>query len=122
MFRILIVDDNGVFRQTLKTSLQVCLPTIAIDQAADGSEALQKVDALLPNLIFMDIGLPGENGLELTKKIKATHPNITIFIVTSYEIREYWEVAFKYGADCFLVKTSLDHLKLKELINSYQKV
>ncbi len=120
-FRILIVDDNDVFRQILKTTLQESFPTIAIGEAADGDEALEKVDTSLPDLIFMDIRLPGENGLELTKKIKATHPNITILILTCYDTPDYREFAFQYGADHFLAKTDLDHTELEELVKSYLK-
>ncbi|MBP1697994.1 MAG: response regulator receiver protein [Deltaproteobacteria bacterium] len=121
-FRILIVDNDDPFRQILKTTLRVSLPTIAIDEAAGGGEALQKVDILLPDLIFMDIRLPGENGLKLTKKIKAIHPNITILILSSYDKPEYREAASQYGADRFLVKTSLNHMELGELVKSYQKL
>jgi DNA-binding NarL/FixJ family response regulator len=121
-FRILMVDDNSPFRQVLRESLQMSSPTVAIDEVADGGEVLRKVDAFLPDLIFMDIKLPGENGLELTKKIKATHPNITIVILTSYDIPEYREAAFQYGADCFLAKTSLNRMELEKLVKSCQKV
>lgn len=120
--RILIVDDNGSFRQTLKESLQISFPTVAIDEVADGGKVLQEVDAFLPALIFMDIKLPGENGLELTRKIKATHPNITIFILTSYDIQEYREAAIQYGADRFLAKTSLNRMELEKLVKSYLKI
>ena len=85
-FRILIVDDNNPFRETLKKTLQVSFPTIAIDGAADGGEALQKVDAFLPDLIFMDIRLPGENGLKLTKKIKATQRGHIRLLVVCKEV------------------------------------
>ena len=121
-FKILIVDNDDPFRQILKTTLRVSLPTIAMDEAAGGGEALQKVDTFLPDLIFMDIRLPGENGLKLTKKIKATHPDITILILSSYDKPEYREAASRYGADRFLVKTSLNHMELEELVKSYQKV
>ena len=121
-FRILIVDNDDPFRHILKTTLRVSLPAMAIDEAAGGGEALQKVDTLLPDLIFMDIRLPGENGLKLTKKIKATHPDITILILSSYDKPEYREAASQYGADRFLVKTSLNHMELGELVKSYQKV
>ena len=120
-FRILIVDNDDSFRQILKTTLRVSLPTVAIDEATGGIEALQKIDAFLPDLIFMDIRLPGENGLKLTKKIKATHPNITILILSSYDKPEYREAASRFGADRFLVKTSLNHAELEGLIKSYQK-
>ena len=121
-FRILIVEDTHPYRQMLKTTLQESFPKIAIDEAADGGEALQKVDTFLPDLIFMDIKLPGVNGLELTRKIKAAHPDITIFILTSYDIPEYREAAFQYGADRFLPKTSLNQMELQELVKSCQKV
>ena len=119
-FRILIVDDNDLFRQTLRTTLQEAFPTITIDEEPDGGKALQKVDASFPGLIFMDIRLPGENGLELTKKIKATHPNIIILILTAYDIPEYREAASLCGADRFIAKASLNRLGLEELVKSYQ--
>jgi CheY-like chemotaxis protein len=121
-FRILIVDDFGSYRKLFKKTLRISFPSIAIDEATNGSEALQKVEALLPDLIFMDIRLPGESGLTLTKKIKATHPNITILILTAYDIPEYREAASKYGADRFLAKNSLNYMELKELVKSYQTV
>ncbi len=121
-FRILLVDDNDCFRQILKTTLQESFPTIAIGEAADGGEALEKVDASLPDLIFMDIKLPGENGLELTKKIKATHPNITILILTSCDMPEYREAAVQHGADRFLIKALLNPVELEEVVKSYQEV
>ncbi len=121
-FKILIVDDNGSFRQIFKQTLQESLSSIAIEEATDGEEALHKVDAFLPNLIFMDIRLPGENGLELTKKIKTTHPNITILIVTSYDIPEYRDAAVRCGADGFFGKATCDTKELEKLIKSCQKV
>jgi CheY-like chemotaxis protein len=77
-----------------------------IKEAGDGEEALEKIDTLFPNLIFMDINLPGENGLELTRKIKATHPETPITIVTSYDLPEYRQVAYEHGVNSFLVKGS----------------
>ncbi len=121
-FRVLIVDNDDPFRQIFGTTLRVSLPTIAIDEAAGGIEALQKVDTFLPDLIFMDIRLPGESGLKLTKKIKATHPNIAVFILSSYDKPEYREAASRFGADRYLVKTSLNSMDLEALVRSYQKV
>jgi DNA-binding NarL/FixJ family response regulator len=120
--KVLIADDSGRIRQVSKESLQKSFPTVAIREVAHGDEVLREVEAFLPDLIFMDIKLPGQNGLELMKKIKAAHPNITIFIVTSYDIPEYREAAFQYGADRFLAKTSLNPRELEELVKSYQKV
>jgi YesN/AraC family two-component response regulator len=91
-----------------------------VGEAADGKEALQKVDSLKPDIIFMDIKLPGENGLELTQRIKAGDPNITVIVLTSYDLLEYRQAASKYGANYFLSKdTSTEELvKLIERILS----
>ncbi len=121
-FRILIVEDVNLFREAFKAILQKFFPMIAICESADGGDALQKVDAFLPDLIFMDIRLPGRSGLELTKKIKATHPNIPTLILTEHDMPEYRKVASRYGADGFFAKSSLTSIELVELIKSYQKV
>ncbi len=121
-FKILIVDNDDPFRQILKTTLRASLPTIAIDEATSGIEVLQKIDTLLPDLIFMDIRLPGEDGLKLTKKIKVTHPNIPILIISSYDKPEYRKAASYFGADRFLVKTALNHKELEELIRFHYKI
>lgn len=120
--RTLIVEDNRVFRQTLRESLATSFPAIAIDEAVNGTEALQRVNAFLPDLILMDIRLPGESGLGLTKKIKAIYPDITIFILTNYDTPECREAASRYGADRFIAKDSLHRMRLEELIKSYFKI
>ena len=97
-------------------------PGVAIDEATNGVEALQRVQAFFPDLILMDIRLPGESGLGLTQKIKAVYPDIIIFILTNYDIPEYREAAFRYGADRFILKESLRGMRLEELVRSYYKI
>jgi CheY-like chemotaxis protein len=121
-FRFLIVEDNGFFRQTLRESLQTSFPGVAIDEATNGVEALQKVEASVPDLILMDIRLPGESGLGLTKKIKENYPEIIIFILTNYDSWECQEAASRYGADRFISKESLNRMRLEELVRSYYKI
>ena len=104
MCKTLIVEDSAFFRQLLKETLRSRFPSMDIAEAEDGNDALQKVESLRPHLIFMDNKLPGENGLELTKKIKARHPDISIIILTSYDLPEYREAAREYRADHFLSK------------------
>ena len=67
-FKTLIVEDNASFRQYFKENLQIRFPSMVIEEVGDGNEVLPKVEVLSPALIFMDIRLPGENGLQLTKK------------------------------------------------------
>ncbi len=119
-FRILIVDDNDIYRELFKNILQRTFPNSAIYEAANGREALHKVDAFLPDLIFMDIHLGEENGLELTRQIKKMHPNMHIVILTFYDIPEYRKAALQYGIDGFLVKASLSANEIERLVKSYQ--
>jgi len=106
MGRVLIVEDNAFFLQFLKEALHSRFPSMDILEATNGDEAMEKIKMLPPNAIFMDLRLPGENGFELTKKIKAQHPNIIVVILTNYDLPEYREAAYQCGADHFLPKDS----------------
>jgi DNA-binding NarL/FixJ family response regulator len=118
MFKTLIVEDNDTFRQSLKATLGTEFPLMVIDEAAEGNEAMEKVRTFRPDLIFMDIKLPGETGLDLTKKIKAADANILIIILTSYDLPEYREAAQQYGADYFISKGSSTREEILELVRS----
>jgi DNA-binding NarL/FixJ family response regulator len=125
MYRTLIVEDSTFYRQLLKEALHSRFPKMDITEAIDGVEALQKIDTLLPDLIFMDIKLPGESGLELTKKIKTQYPDIIIIILTAYDIPEYRDAAYQYKANYFLSKGSAskeDILRLVESILSDRRI
>jgi DNA-binding NarL/FixJ family response regulator len=121
IFKTLIVEDNASFRNTLLDILSAQFPSIAIEEAADGKEALQKVDSFQPHLIFMDIRLPGENGLLLTQKIKTKYPEVVIIILTSYDLPEYREAAYRYGANYFIVKGSSTNQEILALVESILK-
>jgi len=118
MHKILLVEDHTSFRQALKDIIQLTIPSTVIEEAADGKEALQKVDALHPDLILMDIGLPGESGLQITRKIRRDYPQIIIAILTSYDEDSDREAAFECGANCFISKNELNWNEIEGLIKS----
>ena len=118
MFRTMIVEDNPSFRWILKDNLQDLFPSMEIIEAADGVEAFQQIDLDPPDLIFMDIRLPGENGLELTGKIKADHPDIIVIILTSYQSPEYREAAIRFKADYFFSKDTITNDEMFTLVKS----
>ena len=72
--RALIVEDNRLFREAFRTSLHERIPSIVIEEAGNGEEALQRINGTPPDLIFTDLRLAGMNGLELVKKIKRISP------------------------------------------------
>ena len=118
MIKTLIVEDNDTFRQTLRSLLCSLFPLMTFDEARDGEEALQKLSAFSPDLIFMDIRLPGENGLEITKKIRSSHCRAIIVILTSYDLPEYQEVASMNGANHFMSKGLSTTEEILALVNS----
>ncbi len=118
MFRALIVEDSNFYRQLLKETLYSQFPKIDISEAVDGEEALKKVTAVPPDLIFMDIKLPGESGLEVTKKIKTQYPDMVVIILTSYDLPEYREAALQFKANHFLSKGSATKEHIVALVKS----
>ena len=116
--RTLIVEDNDSFRQALRSLLSSRYPSMSFREARDGKEALNEVAAFDPDLIFMDIKLPGENGLELTGKIRASNSEAKIIILTSHDLPEYREAARAGGADHFLTKDSSKASEVFALIDN----
>ena len=104
MFNTLLVENDVSYRKILLDVLLLHFPLIGVDEAGDGREALSKVEYRRPDLIFMDIQLPGDNGLDITKEIKRVYNEIVIVILTSNNLPENRLQAFQNGADYFISK------------------
>ena len=120
MTKTLIVEDSAIYRKLLKETLHSRFPSMEIMEAQDGKETMEKISSVAPDLIFMDIKLPGENGLELTAKIKAKYPDVTVIVLTSYDTPEYREAAAQVKADHFLSKGSSSKEAILALVESIQ--
>ena len=114
---ILIVDNNCTVRASIKAVLSSRFPGIYIEEAETGEEALQKLELFAPDIIFMDIQLPGKSGLELAKTILNSH-NLIVIILSSYDIPEYRDAAFKCGAHYFLSKSNSTYEELVALVEA----
>jgi DNA-binding NarL/FixJ family response regulator len=77
-----------------------------VEEAEDGTEARAKAARFQPDLVLMDIQLPGENGLDLCRCIRGERPGTTVIVCTSYDLPEYREAARRCGASHFVVKGS----------------
>jgi DNA-binding NarL/FixJ family response regulator len=106
MMRTILVEDDNGFRQCVKKILSSRYPSIQLMEAGNGMEAMSKIDLAPPDLIFIDIQLPGINGLELTRMIKARSPNAIIVILSNHDLTEYREAAYRNGADYYVSKDS----------------
>jgi DNA-binding NarL/FixJ family response regulator len=98
----LIVEDNVPFRQSFKRFLLEQYPFLRIVEAGDAVEATREIEALVRDLIFMDILLPGMSGIDLTKQIKVRHPAVKIVIITNHAEPEFRAQALASSADAFL--------------------
>ena len=122
MLRVLLVEDNPSYRKAFKESLCEHFPSMLIDEAENGEEALQRINAAPPQLIFMDIRLPGVNGLKPTQRIKRDLPNIHIAMLTGYDVLEYRQAAVQYGADGFFAKESLKWDEIEALVKRIEQI
>ncbi len=104
---ILLVDDHDIFRKTFREWLEIVFPELHLLEACSGEEALALVEHLRPQLILMDITLPGINGLETTHRIKSTLPSMHIVIFTIHDDDSYRTHAFTAGACAFVPKQAI---------------
>lgn len=107
MLSVLLIENNELFRKSFSVMLKSHIPALVIEDMGDGKEALEKIERKVPDIIFLDLRLPGKNGLELTKEIKTRHPETKIGILSTLDLPEYRMIASRCGADYFLDKTSL---------------
>ena len=118
MFHTLIAEDNPIFRQALKEMLGRRFPFMDIEEAADGSQALVRAKAGHHDLVFMDIKMPGVNGLDVTRAIKSDDHEAIVCVVTAYDLPEYRAAAQDSGADHFIVKDETTESLVVALVES----
>ncbi|WP_201009140.1 response regulator [Paenibacillus glycanilyticus] len=118
MYKLLIVDDEQIEREGLKAILQHGLPDIIIEQAKNGNIAVQLAEEFRPDLILMDVKMPGINGLEAVELISANQPSIKFIMVTAYDTFDYARKAIKLGVKDYLLKPS----KASEIVTTVQRV
>jgi DNA-binding NarL/FixJ family response regulator len=96
--RILIVDDSRAWRDAVRSILQKQLDLVIIGECSDGFEAVQKSEELQPDLVLLDIGLPGLNGVEAARQIRKVAPASRILFCSSYHWPEIVHEAMSIGA------------------------
>lgn len=117
--RILLVDDQVLFAESLKTVLELKSDDIqVVGIATGGEEAVALTEKEEPQIILMDVRMPGMDGVQATKIIHEAHPNIIIMMLTTFDDDEYIYEAFNYGATGYLLKD----IPINELITSLRAV
>ncbi len=106
MIRTILVEDDDGFRQCVRRILSSRYPSIQLMEAEDGMEAMSKIQQVPPDLVFIDVQLPGINGIELTRMIRDRNPKAIIVILSNYDLTEYREAAYRNGANYYVSKDS----------------
>lgn len=116
--RILIADDHGLLRAGLRALLNAEPDLQVVDEAADGPAALSMIQKLRPDVVLLDIGLPGLSGIEVTRRLQKTLPKIRVLILTVHEDESLLREAIRAGAAGYIVKRAVE----SELIDAIRAV
>jgi len=104
--RVLIADDHALFRQGVLRLLDTASDIQVVGEAASGTEALRLVEDLAPDIVLLDVSMPGPSGVEVARVVKTTSPRTRVIIVTVFTNEEFLFEAIKAGAMGYLLKDS----------------
>ncbi|GMQ86005.1 MAG: response regulator transcription factor [Acidimicrobiia bacterium] len=107
--RVLVVDDHTLVRRGTREILERRTEIRVVGEAADGDEAVSLTDRLRPDVVLMDIGMPGLSGVEATREIKARWPDIEVLVLTVHDDDQYLFEAIRAGASGYLLKDVHDY-------------
>lgn len=115
--RILIIDDHQLVRDGIKLYLENDSAYEVVGEGCDGSEALQLLKELSPDLLLMDINMEGMNGIETTKEVMAYNSDVKVIAITMHNDYQHIKAMMDAGASGYLLK-SCDELELKNAVNA----
>lgn len=107
-FTVLIVDDHPLFRKGLRATLLTMPETELVGEATTGAEAILMAEQLQPDIVLMDLQMPGGSGLEAVRQIVQTSPHIRILVVTMFEDDDSVFAAMRAGARGYVLKDTND--------------
>lgn len=113
--RVLVVDDQQTYRDAAQFVIEMSDGFEVAGTAASGEESLDLTERLSPDLVLMDINLPGINGLEATRRILSTHPDIEVIVFSTHSAADYASRARDAGALGFISKADLAPAMLDEV-------
>ena len=105
--RILIADDHAMLREGIRALLTLHKDIEVVGESSDGKEAVEKAEELKPDVVILDIAMPGMDGLEAARRIKKKNPEIKILILTQHDNKEYILSAIKAGMAGYVPKRAL---------------
>jgi DNA-binding NarL/FixJ family response regulator len=107
VIRVLLVDDHSILREGLRALLSYYPDIEVVGEAEDGEQAVACVQSLSPDVVLMDIAMPGMSGLEATRRIHQEYPHVNVLILTQYEDETYVLPLLQAGASGYVPKRAL---------------
>jgi DNA-binding NarL/FixJ family response regulator len=105
--RVLLVDDHTIMREGLRALLRFYEDILVIGDARNGEEAIARVDELNPDVVLMDIAMPGMNGIDATRGIRIRHPFTQVLVLSQHEEPQYILPVIEAGASGYVLKQSI---------------
>lgn len=118
MIRVLVVDDHAILRDGIRSILASQEDMIVVGEADDGLQAVEYTKALSPDIVLMDLSMPGLNGLDATRAIMEQFPQVKVLILTQHDNREYIMPVLQAGAAGYVLKRS----GRREMLNAIRQV
>ncbi len=116
--RVLVADDHAILRDGIRSLLERQPDFVVVGEASNGQEAIDQALALAPDVVLMDLAMPGMDGLEATRRLRQLRPEIKVLILTQHDNREYIAPALQAGAVGYVLKRSGG----REVVNAIRQV
>ena len=104
--RVFLVDDQPLLRQGFSMILQAQADMEVVGEASDGAQALRDIGRAAPDVVLMDVRMPGMNGIDATRQVTTTWPDVRVIILTTFDLDEYAFEGLRAGASGFLIKNA----------------
>ncbi len=113
--RVLIVDDHPQYRQDINSILETEPDLEPVGEASSGAEALEQVGRLRPHIVLMDVNMPGMDGIETTRKLVESYPDVGVIMLTMHTSEAHLREARRAGASAFVLKDASSEVLLKTI-------
>jgi two-component system, NarL family, response regulator LiaR len=116
--RVILADDHTLVREGTRRILEATNTVSVVAEAADGAQAVEVVDLFEPDVAIIDIGMPGINGIEATRRIKRAHPRVGVLVLSMHDDDQFIFAVLEAGAAGYLLKDVAGH----QLVNAVEAV
>jgi DNA-binding NarL/FixJ family response regulator len=113
--KVLVVDDTDMMRRLVRQYLDQSGDASVVGEASDGEEAIAKARDCKPDIVLLDMNMPGKRGVEVARELRSIVPDVRIYIFSAYDINEFKELDIQLTVDGFVQKSSLKS-ELEEMV------